>query len=356
MTPASPPPSPSLEREPSPATGDNTGNPFGVDDPTSSDAIEDPFMAADTETKAILYGRVASSSRSSYDNRNVNFMLWLYDNRDRTPTLLEPLLMPELDVADEEDKARRTAKGRPSTSRNSLRAACKLALGHIEPSDQTSHPIKLKELDFVVFSRFLATFKKRITRKRKTQEVVMEGMSAIVRLSHSSFDGACSALSHLYKDCGLDKDVVSQDLWHKLGSYKRGSRRAGAQQKKKLGLNQTEGKAALPFAAYQYLASILFESEDPEDVAAHTFLVLEWNLVARAEYVIGSKIDHVAFKDDAMVFEMGPTKCDQEGTKNLDHPWHCYSCPEHPEICCHLAIARYFMAHPTVLNGECSFF
>jgi len=283
---SSPPPSPPVEREPSPTPGgDNTSNPFGFDDPTSSDEVEDPFMAADAETKAILHGRVASSSRTSYDNRNINFMLWLYDNQDRTPTLLEPLLVPELDLADEEDKARRTTRGRPSKSRTSLRNACKLALGRIEPSDQTSHPIKLKELDFVVFSRYLATFKKKITRKRKTQDVVMEGMSAIVRLSHSSFDGACSALSHLYHDCGLDKDVVSQDLWHKLGSYKRGSRRAGAQQKKKLGLNQTEGKAALPFAAYRYLASVLFESEDPEDVAAHTFLVLKWNLVSWAEYL-----------------------------------------------------------------------
>ena len=112
----------------------------------------------------------------------------------------------------------------------------------------------------------------------------------------------------------------------------------------------------LPFKAYRHLASLLFDSEDPEMVAAHTFLVLEWNLVSRAEYVIGSKIDHVIFKDDAMIFEMGPTKCDQEGTKNLDHPWHCYSCPEYPEICCHLAMARYFMAYQTVLNGECGFF
>ena len=223
----------SPSRSPPPAD-DDAISPFGVVD---NDNIEDPFVVADAETKAILHGRVASSSRLSYDNRNVNLMIWLYDNRDRTPALLEPLLMPELNRADEEDKARRTTRGRPTKSRTSLRDACKLALGRIEPNSHTSHPIKLKDLDFVVFSRYLATFKKKITRKRRTQEVVMEGNKAIVRLSHSSFDGACSALSHLYNDCGLDKDAISQDLWHKLGSYKRGSRRAGAQQKKKLGLN-----------------------------------------------------------------------------------------------------------------------
>ena len=76
-----------------------------------------------------------------------------------------------------------------------------------------------------------------------------------------------------------------------------------------------EGKKALPFEAYKYLAKILFESSEPEHVAAHTFLLVEWNLISRAKFVVDAKIDTIWCKGDAMLFEIGVTKTDQEGTK-----------------------------------------
>ena len=82
----------------------------------------------------------------------------------------------------------------------------------------------------------------------------------------------------------------------------------------------TEGKKHLPFAAYCYLAKILFTSASPEHVPAHTFLLMEWNLMSRSEYVVDSKIDLVSFEKDALIFDMGKTKTDQEGTTNADHP------------------------------------
>ena len=60
--------------------------------------------------------------------------------------------------------------------------------------------------------------------------------------------------------------------------------------------------------------------------------------------------------EDALLFNMGVTKTDQEGVKNIDHPWHVYSCPEHPEICAHLAFARLIMAYPDLLNGQTKIF
>ena len=91
-------------------------------------------------------------------------------------------------------------------------------------------------------------------------------------------------------------------------------------------------------------------------VAAHTFLVLEWNLISRAEYLVDANIDLVSFTEDALLFNMGVTKTDQEGVKNVDHPWHVYSCPEHPEICAHLAVARLILANPEILNGQTKLF
>ena len=112
-------------------------------------------------------------------------------------------------------------------------------------------------------------------------------------MSSSSYDGACSALNHLFIESFIEKDVnvVTKDLWLRLSRYKKGMRRKGAQQKGELGLSLAEGKKPLPIAAYKELARILFESEKPEHVAAHAFLILAWNLIARAEFVVDVKID-----------------------------------------------------------------
>ena len=109
-------------------------------------------------------------------------------------------------------------------------------------------------------------------------------------------------------------------MWACLASYKKGTRRISARQYHKLGLSATEGKKPLPFWAYCHLAKILFESENAEYIAAHAFLLLDWNLISRAEFVVGAKIDLVSAVEDALVFEIGKTKTDQEGTKNIDHP------------------------------------
>ena len=60
--------------------------------------------------------------------------------------------------------------------------------------------------------------------------------------------------------------------------------------------------------------------------------------------MVDANIDLVSFENDALLFDMGPTKTDQDGTRNVDHPWHVYGCLEHPEICAHLSFARLIMA------------
>ena len=98
-----------------------------------------------------------------------------------------------------------------------------------------------------------------------------------------------------------------------------------------IGVSTSEGKLPLPFAAYKFLAQILFESAKPEHIAAHTFLVLEWNLISRADMVVTALIDSIRCHNDAILFEIGRTKTDQEGTRNIDHPWHLYANCEFPQ-------------------------
>ena len=104
---------------------------------------------------------------------------------------------------------------------------------------------------------------------------------------------------------------MSKELWTQLPSYKKGTRRLAVKERKQLGLATTEGKKRLFFRAYQYIANILFKSNEPEHVATHTFLLLKRNLVSRAEYVVDSNIDLVSFYQDTILFDIGKTKTDQ---------------------------------------------
>ena len=52
--------------------------------------------------------------------------------------------------------------------------------------------------------------------------------------------------------------------------------------KQHLGLKITEGKVGMPFDVYERAAMNLFFSPEKEDVFAHLFLVLDWNLMKRA--------------------------------------------------------------------------
>jgi hypothetical protein len=87
--------------------------------------------------------------------------------------------------------------------------------------------------------------------------------------------------------------------------YKKGSTREGAKQRKELGLRSSEGKDPLPFDAFVFLSEILHKSNNPEHVAAHFFLILDWIMISRANTVISSNIELVGMRNDALVFDLG---------------------------------------------------
>ena len=71
-----------------------------------------------------------------------------------------------------------------------------------------------------------------------------EAVDVEVRLSASSYESTCSALSHLYTDAGMNKEIVSPELWKNLSSYKKGSRRLTATEKKGFWIEVERGKEA----------------------------------------------------------------------------------------------------------------
>ena len=194
----------------------------------------DAFAAADAETADILKSRIADGSRSSYESACIKFLLWLHDTASTHENILTPQLLDGMKSAHIEDQQRRTKRGKPSTSRASIREVARASIRGIVAEDTETHPVILENLTFVIFSRYLSTFKKTVQQR--------QGRSPTIRLTKVSFDGACSALSFLFLECGVSKEKAnSRELWTKLGTYKRGSSRRGAQERKKLGLSTVEG-------------------------------------------------------------------------------------------------------------------
>lgn len=298
----------------------------------------------EADTRNVLNSRIASGSRDSYDAANIKLIIWLYDfENGMHRNLLQADLLVKMDAAYEKDEASVTKSGKKSKTRNYLRNTCREALHSIVVGDNTTCPIKLEEMSFATIAQYLSTFQKKA-----------KGTESMLRLSTSSYDGARSALAHLYTESGVEQNVnaTTKHMWINFTSYKKGVTRIGVKEKMALGISTEEGKRPLPFEAYKLLAQILFESESQEHIAAHLFLLLEWNLMSRAEMVVGASIDVVRCNSDAIQFDIGKTKTDQDGTRNVDHPWHVYSNPHCPQICTFLALARHLINCPKILEGR----
>ena len=118
-------------------------------------------------------------------------------------------------------------------------------------------------------------------------------------------------------------------------------------------MRNTEGMDPMPLKALIHLAKILSRSKNKELIACHLFLLLDWNMVSRAESVVNAHIDLFGIYEDALLVHLGPSKGDQEGTKHACHPWHLYSVPQEPAICPVLAFAKYLVTHSETLGGDC---
>ena len=77
---------------------------------------------------------------------------------------------------------------------------------------------------FVIFSVVFSTSKKKLKKGIKEQGKG-DDQAVEVRLSAFTYKCACSEISHLYHDSGKNKEATSTQLWSKLYSYNKGSRR-----------------------------------------------------------------------------------------------------------------------------------
>ena len=71
---------------------------------------------------------------------------------------------------------------------------------------------------------------------------------------------------------------------------------------KETGQSLDEGKQPMSFDQYKLMARKLFESDAHDALFAHTFLVLEYNLMARANNCVEMEVVHVEWRQDCLAF------------------------------------------------------
>ena len=75
-----------------------------------------------------------------------------------------------------------------------------------------------------------------------------------------------------------------------------------AQEKQASGKSLEEGKKPMSFAVYRLLCEKLLKSDTADALFAHTYLVLEWNLMSRAHIVGDMDVAHIKWRLPCILF------------------------------------------------------
>ena len=261
-----------------------------------------------------------------YKNDNTTFILWLYDNDEYREEYLHDWKVTELITAETLDSHNHRIKGR-----SNMRLVCKVALDNTNKTDKNC-PIILRKITFNLFSHYLTT------RRNKSGGY----------LSKASYSGIRSAFVHLYRMGG---EKMGPEFQTELSQFMSGMKRTVAKEKAESGTSLDEGKKSMSYEAYKKLCELLYEGEGDDYSFAHTFLTLEWNLLARSDNCLSMNVNHIQWANDALLFYFGKTKGDQLGDRAGD-PWHVYANPKNPPLCPILALSNYLLSHPDLLNGN----
>lgn len=105
------------------------------------------------------------------------------------------------------------------------------------------------------------------------------------------------------------------------------------------------GKEPLPFALFAAVSQKMLESSTTDCVFARTFLILQWNLMCRADNMEHLKVEHLGWRNDCLLVYFRKQKNDQDGSRSLV-PRSVYANPVQPEVCSVLALGIFWMCFP----------
>ena len=113
------------------------------------------------ETDSVMKQWVTQSTRDNYERSMKAFLMWLFESNGTYPDFLESNLYQRMREANRIDQARRTRAARPCKKPDSIRAVLRSSLRNIKSDMEKSIPIKLDQLTFTIFLRYLAHSKRR---------------------------------------------------------------------------------------------------------------------------------------------------------------------------------------------------
>ena len=150
----------------------------------------------------------------------------------------------------------------------------------------------------------------------------------------STLRGYKSALVSLYTEAHA---VIHADTNLRLESLLVGYTRRVADMKLAGLMPMLEGKLHLTFEGYRSLARAFFNAQPGQMLFAWPYLVLQWNIIARAASVASLMMEHVSWEADALLLTLPKHKGDQDGSNVFAR--HLYANPADPVICPVLALA-----------------
>ncbi|KAF0737562.1 hypothetical protein Ae201684_006717 [Aphanomyces euteiches] len=153
--------------------------------------------------------------------------------------------------------------------------------------------------------------------------------------SFSTINGYRNAIKFLYKERNL---IASKEVDETLSDFTKGYKKRVAQLKEEGEIAMVEGKTPMSKEGYVYLGekAVRQDVKVEQYSGMHCFLLLSWNLMARALSVASVRYDHITWEGDAMVIKFGRMKNDQEG--KLCYPKHVFANPKQPAICAVLSL------------------
>ena len=259
---------------------------------------------------------VSGGTAAGYEDQLVRFIVHLFDNEDSFLTDDARNQMAIYDSSDASNFRRQPTSG--GNKRPGLRGYIRRSIKAIQPArDGFPHnsPIKIDgdgALTYTVVRDYMASkyntvevdkdsavkYLRDTDNADQITDEMQTGPSRKVRLrvyqSESQFSAIRSAVGYVYKSARVP---MPEEMASEMAIFIQGMKRTVTSAKETLGLKIGEGKDALKFEGYDYTAKKLFFSRDKRDVFNHLFLVLDWNLMKRAENCVHAKINHIRFQE-----------------------------------------------------------
>ena len=144
----------------------------------------------------------------------------------------------------------------------------------------------------------------------------------------------------------------SEDILKMFKQFFEGYVRRVAQLKQDGIMPIIEGKQAMSFKGYKFLALKAAGQSTDYSLAifSHLYLLLCWNLIARCVSVRGLMYNHISWENDTMVIVFPSHKGDKEGRNAL--PKHVYANIAEPSICPILSFAIYIFTRGYEREGS----